>query len=459
MTQCNPPRYLFPKLGRREISASFDGGEITSDAGGLFLRQVADKTGILRSFSGCFVDHRDEDRIDHTVLELVTQRVLGLALGYEDLTDHDELRNDPFFSVLIGKRNLSPAAGKSTLNRLELTEEGASPSDRYRKIEMDMEVVDWFLVDTFLKAHDEPPEEIVLDLDATDDPLYGKQEGRFFHGYYRHYCYLPLYIFSGEHLLLARLRTADRDGADGSVEELDRIVRQIREAWPDTRIVIRGDSGFCRDDLMAFCEERGLGYLFGFARNDRLARMIEERMEEARRIHEETGRPARVFQELVYRTRTSWSATRRVVAKAEYLPGKANPRYVVTNIPVEEMDARTLYEDLYCARGDMENRIKEQQLYLFATRTSAQTMRANQIRLIFSSVAYLLLHALRRLALKGTELARAQCHTIRTKLLKIGAQIRVTVRKIWVSMAGGYPYQRLFAHIYEKLKRLQPRQI
>jgi hypothetical protein len=456
MTQCNQTFLPFGKLGRREIRAAFDGGEMTSDAGGLALLQVAEKTGILRSFAGCFLDHRDEDRIEHTVLELVTQRVIGLALGYEDLTDHDELRRDPFFSVLAGKTDLSPAAGKSTLNRLELTEESASSADRYKKIEMDMDVVDWLFVDTFLKAHDEPPEEIVIDLDATDDPLHGKQEGRFFHGYYGHYCYLPLYIFCGEHLLVARLRVADQDGAAGSVEELDRIVAQIREEWPDTRIIIRGDSGFCRDDLMVFCEERGLLYVLGFARNDRLTRMIEDAMEEAREIQEESEEPARVFKELVYQTRTSWTAARRVVAKAEYLPGKANPRYVVTNISKEEMDGKTLYEDLYCARGDMENRIKEQQLYLFATRTSAKTMRANQIRLYFSSVAYLLLHALRRIALAGTELAKAQCHTIRTKLLKIGARIRVTARKIWVSMAGGYPYQQLFALVHRRLDRLKP---
>jgi hypothetical protein len=456
MTECNARPLLFHGLGRREIRADFEGGEITSDGGGLLLREVAEKTGILKSFAGCFVDHRDPDRIEHTVEELISQRVYGLALGYEDLTDHDELRRDPFFAALVGKRDLSAPAGKSTLSRLELTTSDASPDARYKKVEMDMKVVDWFLVDTFVKAHEEPPEEIILDLDATDDPLHGKQEGRFFHGYYRHYCYLPLYIFSGEHLLCARLRTADRDGADGSVEEVSRIVEQIRGTWPEVRIIVRGDSGFCRDDLMTWCEEEDVDFVLGFARNDRLSAMIEDSIDQARRLHEETGEPARVFKELVYRTRSSWSRSRRVVAKAEVLPGKANPRYVVTSFPPEEIDAKTLYVEAYCARGEMENRIKEQQLYLFAARTSSHTFRANQIRLYFSSVAYLLMQALRRLGLEGTEMERAQCHTIRTKLLKIGARVRVTVRKIWVSLSTGYAFKDLFVQIFEKLKRLQP---
>jgi len=402
------------------------------------------------------MDHRRPELIKHSVLELVSQRVYGLALGYEDLVDHDELRRDPFFAALVGKRDLSAPAGKSTLNRLELTTEGATPEERYKKIVMDAEVVDWLLVDTFLKSFEDPPEEIVLDLDATDDPLHGKQEGRFFHGYYGHYCYLPLYIFCGEHLLCARLRTADRDGADGSVRELTRIVDAIREVWPEVRIIIRGDSGFCREDLMVFCEEEGLQYVLGFARNDRLTSMIREELDEARRQRDESGQAARVFKDLLYRTRTSWSRTRRVVAKAEALIGKTNPRYVVTSLPMEEIDAKTLYEDLYCARGEMENRIKEQQLYLFADRTSTHTFRANQIRLYFSSVAYLLVSALRRLGLAGTEMEKAQCHTIRTKLLKIGARVRVTVRRIWVSFSSGYVFKDLFAEVYRRLKRLQP---
>jgi len=456
MTQCTPQPFLFHGLARREIRADFDGGEITSDGGALLLREVEKKTGILESFAGCFVDHRDPDRIEHTVLELVSQRVYGLALGYEDLVDHDELRHDPFFSALIGKRDLSAPAGKSTLNRLELSTEEVAPGELYKKIVMDTEVVDWLLVDTFLKSFDEPPEEIVLDLDATDDPLHGKQEGRFFHGYYGHYCSLPLYIFCGEHLLCARLRTSDRDGADGSVEELTRIIAAIREVWPKTRILIRGDSGFCREDLMVFCETEGLEYVLGFARNDRLALLIEAELEEAIRRRDESGRPARVFKELRYRTRSSWCRSRRVVAKAEALIGKTNPRYVVTSLSPEEIDARRLYEDLYCARGEMENRIKEQQLYLFADRTSTRSFRGNQIRLYFSSVAYLLVSALRRLGLQGTEMENAQCHTIRTRLLKIGARVRVTVRRVWISLSSGYAFKDLFAEVYRKLKRLKP---
>jgi hypothetical protein len=456
MTECTSRPFLFHGLGRREIRADFDGGEITSDGGALLLREVARKTGILTAFAGCFVDHRSPDRIEHTVQELVSQRVYGLALGYEDLVDHDELRRDPFFSALVGKRDLAAPAGKSTLNRLELSTEEVAPGEHYKKIVMDTEVVDWLLVDTFLKSYDEPPEEIILDLDATDDPLHGKQEGRFFHGYYGHYCYLPLYIFCGEHLLCARLRTSDRDGADGSVEELTRIIDVIRQVWPETRILIRGDSGFCREDLMVFCEAEGLEYVLGLARNDRLTAMIEAELKEARRLRDESGEAARVFKELRYRTRSSWCRSRRVVAKAEALTGKTNPRYVVTSLSADEIDAKRLYEDLYCARGEMENRIKEQQLYLFADRTSTRSFRGNQIRLYFSSVAYLLVSALRRLGLEGTEMEKAQCHTIRTKLLKIGARVRVTVRRVWISLSSGYAFKDLFAEVYRKLKRLKP---
>jgi hypothetical protein len=467
-TECTQKSFPFHVQGGRQVVGRFDGGEITSDGGGVLLKETERRTGIVRGFAGCFVDYREAERIEHQVEELVSQRVYGLALGYEDLNDHDDLRGDVLLATLAGKEDPTgrsrvrerdkgkALAGKSTLNRLELTEEGAGPESRYKKIGVEGEAVDRLFVEVFLEAHEEVPEEIVLDVDATDDPLHGGQEGRFFHGYYRHYCYLPLYIFCGEHLLCARLRPSNIDASAGTVEELQRIVGQIRERWPEVKVVVRGDSGFAREAVMAWCEEQGVEYVLGLQKNARLKREVEGELEEAREEYERRGKAARTFKDFRYRTLKSWSRERRVVGKAEHLSKGANPRFVVTSLSMEEMDARTLYEEVYCARGDMENRIKEQQLALFADRTSAATMRANQIRLWFSSVAYCLLQALRRLGLKGTELAKAQCQTIRVKLLKIGAQVRVTVRKIWVSLAGGYPYVALFAQVYGNLRGVPP---
>jgi hypothetical protein len=446
------------------VVARFDGGVITSDGGGVLLREVEKRTGIARQFAACFTDHRDPDLIEHPVQDLVAQRVYALALGYEDLNDHDELRRDPLLATLVGKadptgrtraraRDAGKAlAGKSTLNRLELTTQQAGLESRYKKIVLHEDRVDRLLVDLFLQAHTQAPRQIVLDLDATDDPLYGKQEGRFFHGYYGCYCYLPLYIFCGEHLLCARLRRSDIDASAGALEEVQRIVGQIRKRWPEVPILLRADSGFARDALMAWCEEHGVDYVFGLAKNARLRRALGRELHQVEQECARTGQPARLFKDFTYRTRETWTRPRRVVGKAEHLADKSNPRFVVTSLSAEQWKARALYEHLYCARGDMENRIKEQQLYLFADRTSAATMRANQIRLWFSSMAYVLLQTLRRLGLKGTALARAQCHTIRLKLLKIGAQIRVTVRKVWVSLASGSPYADLFAQVYTNLR-------
>ncbi|MBI3449630.1 MAG: IS1380 family transposase [Acidobacteria bacterium] len=467
-TECTQSSFPFHPLNRREVVARFDGGMITSDGGGLLLREVESLTGILEQFAGCFTDHRDPTLIEHTVKELVSQRVYALALGYEDLNDHDDLRGDPLLATLVGKsdpngekrvreRDCGKAlAGKSTLNRLELTKAQAGPAERYKKVVVDGDAVERLFVGQFIQAHAQAPERIVLDLDATDDPLHGKQEGRFFHGFYGNYCYLPLYIFCGEFLLCARLRKADIDGAAGSVEELERIVGQIRQSWPEVKIVIRADSGFAREEIMAWCDGNGVGYVLGLARNARLTRALGRELEEAKREHERTGKAARVFKDFTYRTKKSWSRERRVVGKAEHVSGKANPRFVVTSLSASDVDARALYEDEYCARGEMENRIKEQQLYLFADRTSAATMRANQTRLWFSSVAYVLMQALRRVGLAGTTMARAQCETIRLKLLKIGAQVRVTVRKVWVSLASGSPYAALFAQVYKNLRAAPP---
>jgi len=467
-TECKQKSFKFQPHFKREVISTFDGGTITSDGGSLLLREVETKRGIIRQFCECFSDFRDPEKIEHKAEELVAQRLYGLALGYEDLNDHDELRWDPMLAILVGKEDPTgrgrlrerdrgkALAGKSTLNRVELTPQDADARSRYKKVVLHPEKVDRFFVDIFLQSRRRAPVQIILDLDATDDPLYGQQEGRFFHGYYYHYCYLPLYIFCGNDLLCARLRRSNIDPAEGSVEELDRIVGRIRQKWPNVKIIIRGDSGFCRDSLMNWCEGNGVDYVLGIAKNPRLTQHIEEELEEAKKEYEETGRASRIFKDFQYRTLKSWSRSRRVVAKAEYLVKGANPRFVVTSLPAESLSGRAVYEDLYCGRGDMENRIKEQQLYLFADRTSCTQMRANQIRLCFSSVAYTLMEALRRWGLKGTKMAKAQCHTIRLKLLKIGARVRITVRKVWISMASGYPYEKTFAQAYANLQRAGP---
>ena len=388
-----------------------------------------------------------------------------MALGYEDLNDHDELRHDPLIAVLVGKKDPEGGtrirkqdkgkamAGKSTLNRLELTPAEPTETDmRYKKIIMKQEQIDRLFVDIFLQAHAEAPKEIILDVDATDDPLHGNQEGRFFHGYYMNYCYLPLYIFCGEFLLCARLRPSNIDAAEGTVDELERIVEQIRSTWPEVKIIVRGDSGFCREKIMCWCEAHGIDFVFGLAKNDRLKAIIDEELQQAKQLYEETKKAARVFKDFRYETLKSWNRERRVIAKAEYLNKGSNPRFVVTSINMKDMDTHIVYEKLYCARGDMENRIKEQQLWLYADRTSTSRMRANQLRLYFSSVAYMLMQALRRIGLKGTKMATAQCNTIRLKLFKIGAQVKISVRNVWVSLASGYPYLDLFRQVYGNLR-------
>jgi hypothetical protein len=460
-TECNQSSFEFHGLNQRKVIAKFDGGNITSDAGILLLREVERRTGLIRGLAQCFSDYRDARWVEHSVEELLGQRLFGMCLGYEDLNDHDQLRTDPMLAVAVNKSDPlgmnrlrqedrgKALAGKSTLNRLELGKNGEI--NKYKKILMQESEIDAWIVRAFIDAHDDAPAEIVLDLDATDDLIHGNQEGRFFHGYYGNYCYLPLYIFSGEHLLCARLRRSNIDGAEGAIEELTRIVGQIRPAWPDVKIIIRADSGFCRNDLMAWCDENHVEYVLGLAKNERLKKEIAEEMKQAEALFGQTQRPARVFKDFRYQTLKSWSRERRVIGKAEWMEQGANPRFVVTSLPPEQMDARALYEDFYCARGNMENRIKEQQLDMFADRTSAATMRANQLRLYLSSAAYILMHALRRLGLKNTDLAHAQCQTIRLKLLKIGAQVRVTARNIWISLAGGYPYADTFAAIVRNL--------
>jgi hypothetical protein len=465
-TECTAGQLEFHGLGRRAVVGQFDGGKISSDSGGLLLREVEQRTGILKRLAGCFEDYRDPDQIEHRVESLIKQRVMGLALGYEDLNDHEALRQDPLLALLSdvadptgqNRRRAQDKgcalAGKSTLNRLELTPLDADAASRYKKIVAHSETMDDLLVDLFLEAHDTAPAEIILDVDATDDPLHGHQEGRFFHGYYRSYCYLPLYIFCGEHLLCARLRQSDQDGAAGTVDELAHMIKRIRLSWPETRIIVRGDSGFCRADLMGWCEAQGVDYVLGLAQNSRLKAAISTEMAEAKAQYEATQQAARVFRDFRYRTQKSWSCERRVIGKAEHLAKGENPRFVVTSLSTKTLDARALYEDLYCARGDMENRIKEQQLALFADRTSTHAMRSNQLRLYFSSFAYVLMQTLRRLGLNGTAMAKAQCDTMRLKLFKIGAHIQLSVRRVRIAFSDSYPYADLFRQILQRLQRI-----
>ena len=455
--ECTLTPMQFARLDSRAVVADFGGGVMTSDAGALLLGATDRAIGLVDRFATCFTDGREASRVVHDVATLVGQRVFGIALGYEDLIDHDELRHDPALGVVLGRlearrAGCAPLAGKSTLNRLEHAPTGAH---RYRRVGHEPEAIETLFVDLFLDAHGQAPEQVVLDLDATDDPLHGRQEGRFFHGYYDCYCYLPLYIFCGDHLLAAKLRRSDIDASAGAADEVARIVARIRERWPEVQIVLRADSGFAREALMAWCEENGVDYVFGLARNARLVERIGADLARAERDAGQSGEAARHFADFSWSTLKSWSRERRVVAKAEWMPGRgsagANPRFVVTSLTPEHIEARHLYERLYCARGDMENRIKECQLDLFADRTSTETMRANQLRLWFASMAYVLLSALRRIALAGSRLARATCGSIRLKLLKIGAQVRLSTRRIRFAMASACPHAAEFAHAHARL--------
>lgn len=440
-TECSAERFDFGVVEGRVVDAAFDAGLVTSDAGALLLGATDRAIGLVDRLASCFRDYRRQDLVEHGVATLIGQRVYGIALGYEDLNDHDQLRHDPVLAVLAGKltarrTDCAAVAGKSTLNRLELSRQQPT---RYHRIACDEAAIEALPVTLFLEAHKRPPKQIILDLDATDDPLHGHQEGRFFQGYYDCYCYLPLYIFCGRHLLAAKLRRSNIDGSAGSIEEVERILRQIRDRWPYIRILLRADSGFARETLMAWCEQNRVDYVFGLARNERLVAVIEQEFVAAQAASEKSGQPARRFKDFQWSTIDSWSRRRRVVAKAEWTQGEANPRFIVTSLKRAEAAARHLYEDIYCARGDMENRIKECQLDLYADRTSAATMGANQLRLWFASMAYVLICALRRIGLANTVFANATCGTIRLKLLKIGALIRISVRRVRIAMASACP--------------------
>ena len=454
-TECSAGQLEFEAFDGRRVVAAFDGGAVTSDAGAVLLREADRAIGLIRRVAACFTDHRDADQVIHALPTLIGQRIIAVALGYEDVNDHDALRRDPVLALFSDqlepkRQDCAPLAGKSTVNRLEHAPRDGG--DRYHKIGHDPQALAAVFADVFLDAYGKPPEEIVLDLDATDDPLHGHQEWRFFHGYYDCYCYLPLYVFCGRHLLAAQLRRANIDAAAGAKDEVARLVAHIRRRWPKVRILLRADSGFAREELMAWCEANSVDYLFGLARNRRLLDEVEAELAAAAAEHQQTGKPARRFKDFTYTTLDSWSRVRRVIGKAEHLDKGANPRFIVTSIERPAIDAQTLYEQVYCARGEMENRIKECQLDLFADRTSTRTMAANQLRLWFSSFAYVLLSALRRIALPGTELAQATCGSIRLKLLKLGARVTVSVRRIKIAIASACPYQAEFALAHARLR-------
>jgi hypothetical protein len=464
MTQCMPTRFDFQDLGARQVMAAFDGGKITSDGGGLLLREVETRFGFLTQFARCFTDHRDPDLIEHTLVDLLKQRVFGLCLGYEDLNDHDQLRQDPLLAVLVGKKDPlgedrlrardrgKALAGKSTLNRLELTPVRASGKSRYKKIVAHLDAMQAFLVEAFVQQFLLPPTRIVLDVDSTNTPLHGHQLGRFFHGYYDEYCYLPLYIFCDDHPLLALLRPSNIDASTGLLKHLERIVARLRQQWPGVPIVLRGDSGFCREHVMRWCEAHDVDYLLGLAKNRRLLRILGGEMHQAQQQFMQSGQAARVFKDFTYRTLKSWSRERRVVGKAEHLAQGANPRFVVTRLSAEACAAPLLYEQEYCERGNAENRIKEQKRFLFACRASCATMRANQVRLCLATVAYILMRALRQFGLVQTEMATAQCDTIRLKLFKIGAVVKVSVRRVCLALSEAFPFQAIFRRVWENLR-------
>ncbi len=466
MTECTPRQLSFRNLGRREIVAALDGGVLSCDAGALLLAETDKRIGMFDRMAACFIDRRNPDLIEHSVRTLVAQRVPGLALGYEDLNDHDLLRRDPLLAAVVGQPDVlgvrrqgagkgCPLAGKSTLNRLELS---TDKEDRYKKIEVVEAKLNALLLDLFVESFSRRPKALILDVDATDDQLHGLQEGRHFSRHYDSYYYLPRYVFCGEQMLCCRLGTADTNPAKGFAAELARIVAHLRAVWPKVTIVLRADSGFCRDDVLAWCESERVDYIVGLPKNTRLIERIAPAARRAAAEHARTGKAARSFATFKYRTRTSWSATRRVIGKAEHLAGGPNPRFIVTTLmpkalaSVARTDrARFLYEQVYCARGDMENRIKEQQQDLFADRTSCHPVLANQLRLYLASFGYCLMQAVRRLALTGTELAKAQCGTIRLTLLKIAARVTVSVRRLCISLPTACPSQAHFIAAYDRL--------
>jgi len=461
-TECKSAELLFPELIKKKVTVDFKAGFVSSDGGAVLLGRLDRSTGLVKRFSDCFTDHRNPELIEHTLESLIRQRIFGLALGYEDLNDHEHLKSDPLLATVCGKEDPTgkdrkrsedrgkALAGKSTLNRLELTPSDADSSHRYKKVVGEEEAIEAFFIREYVRSLRKRTRRIVLDLDATDDPLHGAQEGRFFHGYYRSYCYLPLYIFAGHWPLLARLQTANGDASRGSIDALEKIVAAIRKKLPRVQIIIRADSGFCRDALMSWCEASGIDYLLGIARNAVLERALSQSMEEVEKQSQsnETG-TSRIFLSFDYNAKKWPGNKRRVIGKAEWTLLGANPRFIITSLKGE---GKGLYERDYCARGEMENRIKEQQLDLFADRTSTGTKRGNQLRLWLSTLAYLLLHRIREIGLKNTHWSRASCGTIRLRFMKIGALVQVSVRRVSLSLSSAYPQQKEFTEIAKRLQ-------
>lgn len=455
MTVCTESRIELEGVGRRRFEVDFSAGRVSSDGGGLLLREADRRLRLSERLASCFTDHRKPWLCDHTVAELVAQRIFGLALGYEDLSDHEDLSRDPFLAALVGKNDPTgehrlqsrgqPLASASTLGRVERTKADASAASRYEKVVIDFDAVEDLFLTVFVESYGgREPERIIIDLDPSDIALHGGQEERFFHGYYGHYCYLPMYAYCGDYPLSVQLRPSNVDGAAGAKELFERIVGKLRRVWPSTHIILRADSGFCRDELLAWCEEaKGVDYVVGVAKNSRLKSSLAKQMERARRTFLRTGKAARCFADLRYRTLKTWTRARRVVGKAEHLDKGSNPRFVVTSLSAREFEKQYLYEELYCARGEMENRIKEQQLDLFGDRASCHTFRGNAIRLWFSMAAHLLVVMVRTIGLAGTELANAQAETLRNKLFKIGALVSVSVRRLYVRLSSAFPRKQL----------------
>jgi len=435
MTNCTQKFFSFPPLNRKKIQAEFSGGDITSDGGVLLLRQMDKQLGLMESIDRVLHDPRERDQVTHSQVSLLKQRVYGLCLGYEDLNDHQSLRTDPAIQTALDRQDV--LASQSTLCRLE------NRTDRQAMIDIHQ-----VFLDQFIASFKTPPKELILDFDATDDPTHGRQEQVFYHGYYRHYCFLPLYVFCEDQLLVSYLRPSNIDGAKHSGAILKLLVSALREVWPEVRIIFRGDGGFCRHTMLSWCERHNVSYIVGYTRNKRLERIIAASLETTKKKYNETQEKQRDFMCFSYGAK-SWNTERQVIAKLEVTDKGPNPRFILTNLPG---DAQSLYDNIYCARGDMENRIKEQQLGLFADRTSAHEWWANQFRLLLSSLAYILLESIRRLALKGTELERAQASTIRLKLLKIGAVILRNTRRIRFLLSSHYPYQELFKIVSARLQ-------
>jgi hypothetical protein len=454
MTDCRQEKIEFQGVESKRVEAKFDGGQVTTDAGALLIRELCERRGIFARLTECFTDYRSPIFREYEVKELIEQRVYGLICGHEDLNDHETLRKDPMFQVLVGKAPGEDVAlaGKSTLNRLELSSAEILKGEKYKKIACDDSQIEEFFLREFVRfAKKKRLKRLILDFDATDLPLHGSQEERFYQGYYGHYCYLPLYIFCEDLPLGARLRPSNIDASKGTEEELERIVPYLRRHLPRATIIVRGDSAFAREGIMATCEKLNIHYVFGLAKNERLIPELEDELKEAEKRFAETKLPARVFKDFRYCTLESWSKSRRVIGKAEYLEKGPNPRFIVTSLGKSEVKAMELYEQWYCKRGDMENRIKEQ-LHLFADRMSSHLKRANQLRLWFSTIAYLIMTLFKKIALVGTALAKAEVQTIRAKFLKLAARVTSSSRRVYFSLAESFPLQGIFARAVRNLQ-------